>query len=1119
VNQLRCVSIDVLLLLSVSPVPALLCLLASDNTYSFGGNIADVQLFNRFLSAADAKAIYTVGSVQTTPAPVSRWNFAGQSGTTAVDTIGSNHLAAVQEPLSWASSHQPTWITTYTNFTGAFQGWQCALASSHQYFTTQISSHDYSFSMWLYFTALPLTGRTMVFFNLGSCDPVASDSCIQLYLTPAAEFAWSHGLGNVIVSLTDYSTSLGRWLHVAGVYQSVAHGGSLRSMWINNVQIAFDNSAAYPADAIFTGGGLTIGGPTSGDSGLQYALSGGMSQVKIWSRRLSVSDVSKLYANEEVSSASLLVHYPLDDNTLEQTWDASGNNINLVSVQSHAKVLTSTRRPCLKMELARVDGAAAGMRPVAGFTDRSTPLYCAFSSFYDGHLQIPSNAAYQPKSTHEILKASNVPMQISTQSYSWSVWLSRSAADASATAHTILQFYDSSWSSSSTVGHQLHLFFQSDRFGWGQGGYSDLTPDVHTETNVWSLWSGTFTTATNVATIYKNGVKVSNFASWTSPLLVSDADNTLLLGCSYSLECYEGGIDELRIYGRVLLVSEFLVGLKENTWHTNLLRLYLPLNEQQGDAAYDRSGRELIVRRIVGDSVTWSYDARPICAKPTSTVSQPYSYLVSASAAAGRFHSSTGYLAPGARTTSMSYVAPSVSQTATISFNHLYGHAGASVPMCPLQTMYRSHATFTGALVLSSRVPIALDMDGDFTYSYWTVRHATTCETMSILTYGPMTATPVANQFFTTGFDCNKASMSFSSNVVTSWDSFTQTGQWSYYLGTYNANSGVRRIFRDGILVATDVSPSALYVTSGVLQIGSGETPVFGGRLVGGVAEVRIWSRTLSDVEIQRAYRYNEHKSLAMSAYFPLTEESGLDARDHKETAVFPVAGVKQVTSYSTYIPHAIPGAPHGFTSASTTLSSTLSNRDFSFSVWAKRDVMGGNYAAIFSVGACTAPTSHNCLSLSFESTNELRFSLWSNTEKTTNAADLIRPGKWVHIACTYLSVFTTSSTSSRLIYIDGRLAAVAGTADVNFDFNGLGPLMIGAWPAGTSTYSRHLAGVWLDVYRSRVIFLTSLLCVVFPSSRRPPDFGLVRWFACASALLESRVDAGRSDAAVSQPR
>ena len=66
----------------------------------------------------------------------------------------------------------------------------------------------------------------------------------------------------------------------------------------------------------------------------------------------------------------------------------------------------------------------------------------------------------------------------------------------------------------------------------------------------------------------------------------------------------------------------------------------------------------------------------------------------------------------------------------------------------------------------------------------------------------------------------NTFTFAFYLNDLDSFDSYTDTGEWHHWAGTYNGVNNERKLFRDGILIAED-SAEGDYIGSGNMYIGS----------------------------------------------------------------------------------------------------------------------------------------------------------------------------------------------------------------------------------------------------------------------------------------------------------
>ena len=99
----------------------------------------------------------------------------------------------------------------------------------------------------------------------------------------------------------------------------------------------------------------------------------------------------------------------------------------------------------------------------------------------------------------------------------------------------------------------------------------------------------------------------------------------------------------------------------------------------------------------------------------------------------------------------------------------------------------------------------------------------------------------------------NKFTFAFWGNDLNTPDAYTDTTNWHFWAGTYDAATNSRKIYRDGILVANDTA-SEDYQGSGVIGIGGGGTVWSTNYFNGTIDEVCIYNRTLSEEEISDLY-------------------------------------------------------------------------------------------------------------------------------------------------------------------------------------------------------------------------------------------------------------------------
>jgi alpha-tubulin suppressor-like RCC1 family protein len=128
--------------------------------------------------------------------------------------------------------------------------------------------------------------------------------------------------------------------------------------------------------------------------------------------------------------------------------------------------------------------------------------------------------------------------------------------------------------------------------------------------------------------------------------------------------------------------------------------------------------------------------------------------------------------------------------------------------------------------------------------------------------------------------DGDQFAMDFWYNDIVTTNTYTDSG-WHHWAGTYDATTKVRRLYRDGVIIAALTNLSASdYLGSGPLWIGSFSNHVdwcFGGA----IDDVRIWNKARSPEEIQAGMvRPLSGAEAGLLACYRLDEMAGIRAWD-----------------------------------------------------------------------------------------------------------------------------------------------------------------------------------------------------------------------------------------------
>jgi hypothetical protein len=160
-----------------------------------------------------------------------------------------------------------------------------------------------------------------------------------------------------------------------------------------------------------------------------------------------------------------------------------------------------------------------------------------------------------------------------------------------------------------------------------------------------------------------------------------------------------------------------------------------------------------------------------------------------------------------------------------------------------------------------------------FTISTWSKRSASGGNDI-IIAQGTVSS---ANNGVHFGYRPNdKFTFAFYGNDLDTTSSYTDIGVWHNWVGTYDGVTNKRIIYRDGVVVASDVSSSDFLGTGELLVGRSTQT---GGRINpsfdGSIDEVKVYTRALTLKEVQDRYKQD-----SLEAYYKFDEGSGSTAYD-----------------------------------------------------------------------------------------------------------------------------------------------------------------------------------------------------------------------------------------------
>lgn len=180
----------------------------------------------------------------------------------------------------------------------------------------------------------------------------------------------------------------------------------------------------------------------------------------------------------------------------------------------------------------------------------------------------------------------------------------------------------------------------------------------------------------------------------------------------------------------------------------------------------------------------------------------------------------------------------------------------------------------------------------------------------------------------------NKFVLGFYYNDLASTNTYTDS-EWHHWAGTYNVTNKARCLYRDGVLVASDIALTN-YQGSGALYIG--KLPFAApSTFDGSIDEVRVWNvaRTGADIAVFRNSRLAGNEP-GLVAYYPMEEGAGLttaDASGHGFTGTL-ANGVLWDTSEDAVGPLAVTEFPTLVTDASVQLNALVKPGVSNLFVW-----------------------------------------------------------------------------------------------------------------------------------------------------------------------------------------
>lgn len=503
------------------------------------GRMDDVRIYNRLLTMEEVRDIYESAQVREGNQSGVDSLSQGLVGYWPLDNgSGGSATDASGNGNTGTLVNGPTWNTGQIGGAVAFDGSNDGIdIPDTDEFDMQQS---FSLAAWIYPTSLPTSGtwKNIITKTNNGTGTAYWLELTYLLGTPRIEFGHTG-----TQSTCDYQVPLNAWTHILAVFDDERNQ---RQFYVNGVLLCSEGGVV--ANLLATDGQVHIGSGWTGEN-----WPGRIDEARIYSRALSVDEARRLYllSSPSTPDTGLLSHYTFDAVDVIGTtlYDrGKGKNIG-----------TLTGGP---VRAAGYSGQGLRFDGVDDFVTipESTALAVGDS--------FTVAAWINPKT---IVETSNVYMDIVTKT------------DGSAN-----QFYFQ------TAGDEI-IF---DICG-GVSCYTELSTAVaNIRAGEWTHVAAVFDDDANQKRIYVNGTLMATNAEINNPH--DNSNHTpLVIGGGYAGEEFEGLIDDVRYYDRVLTAAEIAVLGTRRKAEQNAAQYdpgtaglvgYWPLENGSGTTASDASG-------------------------------------------------------------------------------------------------------------------------------------------------------------------------------------------------------------------------------------------------------------------------------------------------------------------------------------------------------------------------------------------------------------------------------------------------------------------------------------------------------------------------------------------------
>lgn len=525
----------------------------ADTARGFNGYIDEVQWYNKILSQAEVTALYYQGTTAT--GLVGQWKLDEGSGTSVTDSTGNASAGTISGGATYTSNvfMRPRQLVrdfgTCLNFDGIDDIASITTVSAQNDLTTitlaawiNPRSFGESSSGRIFSKASGLTGR----WRLGMNNSGGTRLNFVAQWNGGSTGNWASPVGSI---------QLGVWQHVAVTYDMTSTSND-PLYYINGVLVSTTETSAPSGSLTADDANAYIGN----DSTTARTFDGLIDDVQLYNKVLTQAEITALYYQGQTASG-LVGQWKLDEGSGTTATDSTGNANGTITGATYSTDVFMDAR------------SAAGNRQLV--RDFGTCLNFISASSHNV----------------SITQTSGLPI-FSQSGYSVSVWFNRRNMSSANCA-----IYAEGNSGSNNQGFVLgtsnavatfkpRVFVRNDA---NVAQLSSVLGNTVLENGKW--YNFVWTDNNGVCALYVNGVlDTQNFNYTPTGSYTLNRSSIGALIRSVSVDYFEGKIDEVAVYNRVLSATEASDIYQKGIYPTTNNKGFWRLDEGSGSSATDSSG-------------------------------------------------------------------------------------------------------------------------------------------------------------------------------------------------------------------------------------------------------------------------------------------------------------------------------------------------------------------------------------------------------------------------------------------------------------------------------------------------------------------------------------------------